>query len=324
MFSWGLTRRAARCALPTGVLLLGCRSDCFLARILALARSCGEQYGLTRGTWETSWETACVRWLGWVGGWAGVLSDLARKKIPGVRPTLSMPPDDDLGDDDLPPLPPHRRPPLSPPPPPSSPRPSSSPSRRFALPQTLDEIRDGFRDIACGEAQKEHALSLTRLFHAMEMLLRHECAVRDARIVSLKNDLSRARLGTTSSACRARTSGTESTRRCPSRPRPRRRAVVTRAGCASGDRRRRALRRVEKCTRGEGGVRKKGRWTGARAADLPDVGAVHRPVARHLHPLHPRAEAHLPAVAAYATASTATRSSRSTASRSTSSPCGTS
>jgi len=105
-----------------------------------------------------------------------------------------MPPDDDLSDDDLPPLPPSSTP-LPTPLPPSSPRPPSSPSRGFALPQTLDEIRDGFRDIATSEStQKEHALSLTRLFHAMEMLLRHECAVRDARIVSLKNDLSRARL----------------------------------------------------------------------------------------------------------------------------------
>lgn len=64
-------------------------------------------------------------------------------------------------------------------------------------PADLDAIRAGVVALAESEAMdKPTALQVTRLFHSMELLLRHEKHVRDRQIADLKNDLERTRLET--------------------------------------------------------------------------------------------------------------------------------
>lgn len=61
--------------------------------------------------------------------------------------------------------------------------------------QTLDEVRQQVVALVSTEAlDKEAALTVTRLFHTMETLLRHECAVRDRKIADGENLLERERL----------------------------------------------------------------------------------------------------------------------------------
>lgn len=59
----------------------------------------------------------------------------------------------------------------------------------------VDVIRRGVTALAESSAlDKESALSMTRLFHAMEMLMRHECARRDAMVCKLESELERSRI----------------------------------------------------------------------------------------------------------------------------------
>ena len=44
---------------------------------------------------------------------------------------------------------------------------------------------------ASDKLDKDSALAMTRLFHALETLLRHECANRDARISKMECDIER-------------------------------------------------------------------------------------------------------------------------------------
>ena len=59
----------------------------------------------------------------------------------------------------------------------------------------IDEIREGINSIATSDKlDKESALQVTRLFHAMEMLIRHEINSRDGTIASLRAQLDQQRL----------------------------------------------------------------------------------------------------------------------------------
>lgn len=59
----------------------------------------------------------------------------------------------------------------------------------------IDEIRTGINAIATSEKlDKESALQVTRLFHGMEMLLRHEINQRDGMIASLRAQLDQQRI----------------------------------------------------------------------------------------------------------------------------------
>lgn len=57
----------------------------------------------------------------------------------------------------------------------------------------LGELRDELRELA-QELDKEHALGVTRLFHAMETLLQRECHDRDRTLADTRSELERARL----------------------------------------------------------------------------------------------------------------------------------
>jgi hypothetical protein len=59
----------------------------------------------------------------------------------------------------------------------------------------IDEIRSGIHSLATSEKMdKESALQITRLFHAMEMLLRHEINNREGVIASLRAEIAQSRL----------------------------------------------------------------------------------------------------------------------------------
>ena len=59
----------------------------------------------------------------------------------------------------------------------------------------VEVIRRGITALAESSAlDKDSALSMTRLFHAMEMLMRHECARRDATVCRLESELERSRI----------------------------------------------------------------------------------------------------------------------------------
>lgn len=59
----------------------------------------------------------------------------------------------------------------------------------------IDSIRTGVNDLAASDKlDKESALSMTRLFHAMETLMRSECTWRDAHIAKLESEVERVRL----------------------------------------------------------------------------------------------------------------------------------
>ena len=60
---------------------------------------------------------------------------------------------------------------------------------------SIDAIRQAIVDLTASERlEKESALHVTRLFHAMEMLMRHECTERDRRIAAGAAELERVRL----------------------------------------------------------------------------------------------------------------------------------
>ena len=62
-------------------------------------------------------------------------------------------------------------------------------------PATLDDVRRGVADLATSEGlNKESALMVTRLFHAMEMLLCRACTERDMRVAEKDAELQRLRL----------------------------------------------------------------------------------------------------------------------------------
>lgn len=62
-------------------------------------------------------------------------------------------------------------------------------------PASIDDVRRGVADLATSEAlDKESALAVTRLFHAMEMLLRQACTDRDMRVAEKDAELHRLRL----------------------------------------------------------------------------------------------------------------------------------
>lgn len=59
----------------------------------------------------------------------------------------------------------------------------------------IDDIRTGIHAVATSDKMdKESALQVTRLFHAMEMLLRHEINHRDGVIASLRADMHQQRI----------------------------------------------------------------------------------------------------------------------------------
>ena len=61
----------------------------------------------------------------------------------------------------------------------------------------METIRRGVVELATSERlDKESALNVTRLFHAMEMLLRHECTERDKRIARVTAELDHLRMST--------------------------------------------------------------------------------------------------------------------------------
>ena len=56
----------------------------------------------------------------------------------------------------------------------------------------IDIIRQGVNDLTASEKlDKESALTMTRLFHAVETLMRKECTRRDAAIAKIEHDLER-------------------------------------------------------------------------------------------------------------------------------------
>jgi hypothetical protein len=59
----------------------------------------------------------------------------------------------------------------------------------------IDTIRNGVNELAASDRlDKDSALAMTKLFHAMETLMRHECTCRDAQIVMMNGDMERARI----------------------------------------------------------------------------------------------------------------------------------
>ena len=61
----------------------------------------------------------------------------------------------------------------------------------------IDDIRTGVHSLATSDKlDKESALQVTRLFHAMEMLIRHEITHRDDIVASLRSQLEQQRLRT--------------------------------------------------------------------------------------------------------------------------------
>lgn len=62
-------------------------------------------------------------------------------------------------------------------------------------PVDLDEVRRGVLDLAASDQlDKASALAVTRLFHAMETLLKHECTTRDRALAETRNELERTML----------------------------------------------------------------------------------------------------------------------------------
>lgn len=83
-------------------------------------------------------------------------------------------------------------PPISPP---GSPTPSSLPPSLPPPHSKLDAIREQVFALASSETlDKGSALTVTRLFHEMETLLRHECSERDRRLRDVTNELERQKL----------------------------------------------------------------------------------------------------------------------------------
>ena len=59
----------------------------------------------------------------------------------------------------------------------------------------IDDIRTGINALATSDKlDKESALQVTRLFHGMEMLIRHEINQRDGMIASLRAQLDQQRI----------------------------------------------------------------------------------------------------------------------------------
>ena len=65
-------------------------------------------------------------------------------------------------------------------------------------PSRIDEIetiRKSVNELAASERlDKESALAMTRLFHSLEMLMRHEFTRRDAKIARLEGEIERSRM----------------------------------------------------------------------------------------------------------------------------------
>ena len=79
-----------------------------------------------------------------------------------------------------------------PPPPPQPAAPTEAlPPPRYELEELRREI---FELAASDTLDKGAALAVTRLFHAMETLLRHECAERERRLSRALNDIEQMRL----------------------------------------------------------------------------------------------------------------------------------
>lgn len=59
----------------------------------------------------------------------------------------------------------------------------------------IETIRDDVNRLAeSEELDKDSALTMTRLFHSLETLMRHECTRRDAQISRLECEIERARI----------------------------------------------------------------------------------------------------------------------------------
>ena len=59
----------------------------------------------------------------------------------------------------------------------------------------LEGLRNNIQTLSNSDKlDKESALHMTRLFHAMELLMTHEINIRDARIASLQHDIQEQRL----------------------------------------------------------------------------------------------------------------------------------
>ena len=65
----------------------------------------------------------------------------------------------------------------------------------MSTPLHIDDIRRSIMDLVTSDKlDKDAALQVTRLFHALEMLMRHECTTRDTHIARLKADAERQRV----------------------------------------------------------------------------------------------------------------------------------
>ena len=87
--------------------------------------------------------------------------------------------------------------PVPPPPPPPliAPPPENDDVTVASTCTCIDDIRRGVVKLATSDKlDKESALHVTRLFHGMEMLMRHECTERDKKIAEANNDLERLRI----------------------------------------------------------------------------------------------------------------------------------
>jgi hypothetical protein len=59
----------------------------------------------------------------------------------------------------------------------------------------IETIRDEVNNLAGSEKlDKDAALTMTRLFHSMETLMRHECTRRDAQISRMECEIERTRI----------------------------------------------------------------------------------------------------------------------------------
>lgn len=60
---------------------------------------------------------------------------------------------------------------------------------------TLEMLQEQMVSLASSqELDKIAALTMTRLFHSLETLMRHECAARDRKLIEVQNQLERLRL----------------------------------------------------------------------------------------------------------------------------------
>ena len=60
---------------------------------------------------------------------------------------------------------------------------------------TIEGLRNGVDQLAQSERMdKDSALTMTRLFHSMETLMRHECTLRDAQISRMECEIERTRI----------------------------------------------------------------------------------------------------------------------------------